>query len=172
MNRMTIRDEILREHSKAQAGKIADYACESSKNFQELIDCLLDNECVVAQRAAWSVSLATTKNPSLIQPYIGILVAQIQRTDVHDAVTRNSIRILEDLNIPEVFHGQVMNACFSFVETPSTAPAIKAFSLSVLYKLSLTYPEIKAELKLIIETQFNQEKPSFQSRGKRILRSL
>lgn len=169
---MIIRDELLNEHSKEQAAKIAGYACAGKRNFQELINCFLDKDWRIAQRAAWSVSMAAEKNPSLMQPHIKTLVAQLDRTDVHAAVIRNSVRILQQIEIPEAYHGDVMNACFKFIETPSTPAAIKAFSLTVLHRLSAIYPDIKAELKLIIEESYEQETAAFKSRANHLLKNL
>lgn len=169
---MIIKDEILKEHSKTQSLKIAAYACTSKKNFKELMQCFMSGEYRLAQRAAWSVSWAAEKNPEMIRPYIKDLVSQMQRTDVHDSVIRNSVRVLELIEIPEEFHGEVMNACFHFIETPSTPAAIKAFSLTTLFNLSKQYPEIRSELKLIIEERWDTETAAFRSRGKRILLCL
>ena len=152
--------------------RVTEYACASPKRFKELIDCFLCDEYRVAQRAAWSVSWAARSKPALIKPYIKHLVAQLEKTDVHNAVIRNSVRILEYIDIPEEHHGDAMNACFSLIEKPGTPAAIKAFSLTTLYKLSQFYPDIKPELKLIIEERMDTETPAFKSRGKKILKEL
>lgn len=136
------------------------------------MNCFLSNEYRLAQRAAWSVSRAARSKPELIKPYIKNLVAQLQRKDVHNAVIRNSIRVLEDIEIPEEFHAEVMNACFAFIEKPSTPAAIKAFSLTALFNLSKQYPEIKQELQLIIQERIDGETAAFKSRGKNILKSI
>ncbi|HRH61574.1 MAG TPA: hypothetical protein PL045_13445, partial [Chitinophagaceae bacterium] len=107
--------------------------------------------------------------PAMIAPHLQTLVAQLQRGDVHIAVIRNSVRILEAIEIPEAFHGDVMNACFGFIEKPSTPAAVKAFSLTTLANLSRHYPEIKQELKLIIEERIPHETAAFKSRAKKIL---
>jgi hypothetical protein len=60
---------------------------------------------------------------------------------------------------------------FSFIETPTTPIAIKAFSLKTLQNLAKRYPEIKAELKLIIQERWETETAAFRSRGKKILNS-
>jgi len=112
------------------------------------------------------------QKPALIKPYIKDLVAQLSRTDVHNAVIRNSVRILEAIEIPEKLHGDVMNACFGFIEKASTPAAIKAFSLTTLSNLSNYYPEIKQELKLIIEERWNIETPAFKARAKKILKTI
>lgn len=166
---MIIREELLKEHSKEQALKIAVYACSSPGNFKELMKCFMNEEYRVAQRAAWSVSWAARKKPGMIRPYFDEIVSRLKRKDVHAAVIRNSVRILEDIDIPEKFHGEVMDACFGFIESPSTPVAIKAFSLKTLDNLSKHYPEIKAELKLIIEERWETESAAFRSRAKKIL---
>jgi hypothetical protein len=171
---MNIQQELVKQktHTKEQALKISSYACSSPKHFKELMQCFLSNDYRLAQRAAWSVSWAAKKSPELIQPYIKDLVDQLPRKDVHNAVIRNSVRILQQVEIRGSLHGELMNSCFSFIETPSTPAAIKAFSLTTLFNLSQSYPEIKNELKLIIEERWNHETAAFKSRGKRILKQL
>jgi hypothetical protein len=171
---MNIHEELLKEknHTKEQALKISEHACSSPKYFKELMQCFLSNEYRLAQRAAWSVSWAAQKKPEIIQPYIKDLIEQLSRKDVHNAVTRNSVRILQKIEIPKKFHADLMNNCFAFIESNTTPVAIKAFSLTTLFNLSKTYPEIKNELKLIIEERWNLETAAFKSRGKNILKKL
>ncbi|MEP6464786.1 MAG: hypothetical protein ABJB05_00710 [Parafilimonas sp.] len=171
---MNIREELLKEknHSKTHALKISVFACSSPKYFKELMNCFLSTDYRLAQRAAWSVSWATKNNTDLIYPYIKNLIEQLPRKDVHNAVKRNSVRILQQIKIPENLHGELMNNCFNFIETPSTPIAIKAFSLTILFNLSNFYPEIKNELKLFIEEKWNNETAAFKSHGKKILKSL
>lgn len=171
---MDIREVLLqnRVYSSADILRVTSYACSSKENFKELMQCFLANEYRLAQRAAGSVSWAAKKKPSMVKPYIKDIVAQLERTDVHVAVIRNCVRVLEMIDIPEPLHGDVMNTCFKFIETPSTPVAIKAFSLTTLYNLSKIYPEIRQELKLIIEERWNDETPAFKSRGKKILQMM
>lgn len=171
---MNIREELLKEqiHFKKHAIAITEFAASSDKNFKDLIDCFLSKDIRVAQRAAWSVSWAAEKYPEMVQPYIGVLVDQLKRKDVHNAVIRNSLRILEDVIIPEKFHGEVMDACFQFLQNRETAIAIKAFALTVLFNLSKIYPDIKNELRIIIEENMEYETAAYRSRGKKILTQL
>jgi hypothetical protein len=118
------------------------------------------------------VSWAAKNNPSMIEPYIGVLVKKLQEPGVHPAVVRNAVRVLEDIELPEQYHGEVMNSCFAFIENPATPAAIKAFSLTVLFNLSRQYPEIKPELQLIIEERWDTETAAFRSRGKKILKKI
>ncbi|HNP23366.1 MAG TPA: hypothetical protein PKM63_16985 [Panacibacter sp.] len=171
---MNIREVLLQNkvYSSADILRVASYACSSKENFKELMRCFLANEYRLAQRAAGSVSWAAKKKPAMVAPHIKEIVAQLERNDVHAAVIRNSVRVLEMIDIPESLHGDVMNACFTFIEKPSTPVAIKAFSLTTLFNLSKIYPDIRQELKLIIEERWNDETPAFKSRGKKILQMM
>lgn len=169
---MNLRDEILREHSKEHALKIAGYACQSKKNFSELMRCFLDDDYRLAQRAAWSVSWAARKSPEMIYTHIKDLVTALQKTNAHNAVVRNAVRVLQEINIPEEHQGAVMNACFQLLESPRTPVAIKAFSLTTLFNLSKTYPEIKPELKIIVEERWEHETTAFRSRAKKVLAAI
>lgn len=166
---MNLRDEILKEHSKVHALRIAEYACASPKNFKALMNCFLDADYRLAQRAAWSVSWAARKKPAMIGLHINALTTVLRRKDVHDAVLRNAVRVLQEIEIPERFQGEVMDACFGFIESPSTPVSVKAFSLTTLFNLSKLYPEIVPELKLIIEEKLPHETAAFRSRAKKIL---
>lgn len=169
---MNIKDQLLKEHSKAAALQIAAYAATSRKHFAELMRCFSSPEYRLAQRAAWSVSLAARQAPKLIVPHIKSLVDALTRAGVHPAVVRNAVRILQQSHIPEAYHGRLMHACFGFVEAADTPVAIKAFSLTTLYNLSKIYPEIKEELKLIINDKWEGETPGFRSRGRKILNAF
>lgn len=171
---MNIREELLKYQvqSKAQAMQIATDAAGSEMVLGELIDCFTSGDTRLTQRAAWSLSWVAQKNPEAIQPYINIIVSQISRPEAHDAVIRNSLRILEDIEIPEQFHGEVLNACFDFIQKKHTAVAIKAFSLHVIFNLSKLYPEIRNELKLVIQENIEFETAAFRSRGKKLLAKL
>ncbi|MCF0070325.1 hypothetical protein LZD49_07565 [Dyadobacter sp. CY261] len=171
---MDIRHELLADpyQSKWKATKVAEYACTSPEAFKGLMHCFESDEYRLAQRAAYSASIATRERPELIKPYIGVLISQLKRTDVHDAVVRNSARILQDISIPAEFHGELMDAAFVLVGNRQLAIAIRAFCLTILFNLSEIYPEIKKELRVFIEESIEFEQPAFVSRAKKILKKI
>lgn len=62
-----------------------------------------------------------------------------------------------------------MSICFRYVESPTEAVAIKAFSLTVLSNLAKQYSAILPEIKLLIEEQLPNQKAAFKSRAKHLL---
>ena len=167
-----LREAILEEHSKAQTNKIIKWIGSDQKRFDELFKLFLNDEYRVVQRAAWPLSYCVINHPELIQKHFTKLVKNLQKPGIGDSVKRNSVRLLQHLSIPAKLHGEIMNICFNYISDPQEKVAIKAFSLTVLQNLSRQYPEIKQELKTIIEDRWDYETIAFRSRAKKILKEL
>ena len=171
---MKLKEEILAEHSKVQADKIADWIGSSPAKFDKLIQLFLHDEYRVIQRAAWIVSIIAHRHPKLIMPHLEHLVGKIAQPDQHPAVRRNVVRILEMVDdIPEPLHGPVLNACFDFLADPKEAIAVRAFSLTVLGNLAKHYPDIIPELKAITDDIMSHDPtPALIVRVRRVLKEL
>lgn len=169
---MKLREEILKEHSKTQCTKIVNWVGSSQLRFDELFGLFLNDEYRVVQRAAWPVSYCVIAHPAFINKNWKNFIKNLKKPGLHDSVKRNSIRLMQDIEIPEKYHGEIMNICFKYLESPTEAIAIKAFSLTVLGNLAKKYPEIIPELKLLIEDQLPCQSAGFISRGKKILKHL
>lgn len=170
---MNLRDRILEQHSKTNCTKIVQWIGTNQERFNTLFDLFLyDDDWCVAQRASWPLSYAVQTHPELIKPHFGKLLKNLKKPKLHDAVKRNTVRLLQDVTVPERFRGDLMDTCFGYISSPVEKPAIKAFSLTILHNLSTHYPDIKQELKTIIEDRWEYETAAFRSRAKKILKSL
>lgn len=170
---MDLRKTILAAHSKAQTEKIVQWIGSNQQRFDELFSLFLhDEEYRVVQRASWPLSNAAEAHPSFITPHFSGLLSNLEKPGLHDAVIRNTVRILQFVTIPEKFQGAIMNLCFDYITDPKEKPAVKASSLTVLQNLSRQYPEIKNELKIVIESQWENESAAFRSRATKLLKEL
>ncbi len=169
---MNLREEILKEHSKSQRDKIVSWVGDSKQRFNELFSLFLNDEYRVTQRAAWPVSYCVEAHPEFIKDNFWKLLKNLEKPNLHDSIKRNSIRLLQHVSIPKKHQGQVMNVCFEYLESPTEAVAIKAFSLTVLGSLAKQYPEIIPEVKLLIEDQLPHQTAAFKSRAKVFLKSV
>jgi hypothetical protein len=169
---MKLREEILKEHSKAQCTKIVKWIGSSQPRFDELFHLFLNDEYRVVQRAAWPVSYCVDAYPILINKHWKTLMLHLKKPNLHDAVKRNSIRFMQEIDLPEKHHGAIMDLCFTYLESPKESLAVKVFSMSVLANLAKNYPEIKPELKLLIEDQLPHQSAGFKSRAKKVLKAL
>jgi hypothetical protein len=164
-----LREEILKEHSKAQCIKIVKWVGSNQQRFDELFGLFTNDEYRVVQRAGWPLSYCVIDHPSFISKHWKALISNLKKPNLHNAVKRNSIRLMQDLDIPEKFHGEVMDICFKFLESPTEALAVKVFSMSVLGNIAMKYPDIRQELKLVIEDQLPHQTSGFKSRAKKVL---
>ena len=169
---MNLRDTILAEHSRAQTDKIVKWVGNRQDRFDELFKLFSSDEYRVVQRAAWPLIYAAIAHPRLIQKHLTSLIRNLRKPGLHEAVKRNSVRILQQITVPAKLRGELMNTCFDYITDPVEKPAIKAFSLTVLHNLSIQCPDIKQELKLVIETQWQHESAAFRSRAKKIMNEL
>jgi hypothetical protein len=166
-------EQLLRaEHSKRQTDRIVEYVGSDKRRFAALIRLFFAGEYRITQRAAWPLSYCVRAHPELIGPYFKPLLDHLKRKDIHVAVVRNTVRLLQDVEIPKKYHGRVMSTCFDFIQSVETPIAVKAFSLTILSGLADEYPEIRGELRLIIEEQWEHSTPAFRSRAKKVLGKL
>ena len=166
---MNLRETILAEHSKAQTDAIVHWVGNLQQRFDALCHLFLTDEYRVVQRAAWPLSYCAINNPQFITKHFGDLITNLHKPGLHAAVKRNTIRLLQFVEIPEEFHGEIMNICFNYIALPAETPAVKAFSLSILQNFTKLYPDIREEVRIIIEDRWETESPAFKSRAKRFL---
>lgn len=169
---MKLRETILKEHSKANCMRIVKWIGSDQKRFDELFYLFLHDEYRVVQRAAWPVSYCVEEHPGFIKKHFSRLIKNLEKKGIHDAVKRNSVRLLQYVSIPEKFHGQVMDLCFRYISSPTEPVAIKAFSLTILQNLAKQYPEIINELRLIIEERWDYETAAFTTRARKLFKEF
>jgi hypothetical protein len=167
---MDLHKLLAAEHSRKQCDRIVNYIGDDKDRFAKLIQLFFKGEYRITQRAAWPLSYCVRHHPELIQPYFKPLLDKLSRKDIPIAVTRNTLLLLQDTPIPKKYHGRIMSLCFDLLQSPGTPIAVKAFSLTVLGNLSKEYPDIVAELRLIIEAQWEQATPAFRSRARMIMK--
>jgi hypothetical protein len=168
---MDLQQTILAEHSKANCNKIVKWVGNSQKRFAELFTLFLNSEYWVNQRAAWPLSNCVIDHPALISPHLSKLVRNLHKPGLHDSIKRNTVRLLQYIDIPKRFQGEIMDICLRYISSPDEPVAVKAFSLSILQNLSQQYPEIKNEVKLIIEERWPYETAAFHSRAKKFMKT-
>ena len=167
---MKLREQILQEHSKENCAAIVEWVGDSQARFDELFALFLKDEYRVTQRAAWPMSYCVIAHPSFIQKHFDSLINKLKEPNLHNAIKRNAVRLLQDITIPEAYQGAIMDICFEYVASPNEAVAVKAFSLTVLHNLAKQYPEIIPEIKILIEEQLLHQTAAFKSRAKVFLR--
>lgn len=169
---MKLRETIVKEHSKANCRRIVKWVGNDQKKFDELFNLFLNDEYRVVQRAGWPISYCIEDQPQLIRKHFARLLKNVEKKGIHEAVKRNTVRLLQYAEIPVRYHGQVMDLCFRYISSPAEPVAVKAFSITVLQNLAKQYPEIINEIRLIIEERWDYETIAFKTRAKKLLKEL
>ncbi|MEM1122482.1 MAG: hypothetical protein AAGJ18_18700, partial [Bacteroidota bacterium] len=167
---MDLKAAILKEHSKPQALLIRDYIGDNQALFDVLMTHFFSNEYRVTQRAAWIMTHCVDKYPFLINPHLEKLVQNLQAEKIHDAVKRNTLRLLAAVDLTEELMGHLVDIGFKFLLDPKEPATIRIFSMQVLYNICLKEPELADELRIVIEEIMPQGTAGFRSRGKKILK--
>ncbi len=169
---MNFRDELLKEHSRRQTLKVAAYIGEDKKLFKDLMDLFFANEHLVTQRAAAVVNESFTRYPELIQPYLRQLLENLNKTNLHDAVKRNTVRMLQFIVLPKKLQGLAFEMCLKLFVNPAEAIAIKVFAMTVLANICQEEKDLRHELILLIRQQMPYGSTGFCNRGGKILKQL
>jgi hypothetical protein len=169
---MDYKKELLREHSKKQCNRIAANALLTKSNFKKLIDVYLAGPYRITQRAAWPISVCVERNPNIILPYLSQIVKFLESENIHDAVKRNTLRLMQFVEIPKRMHAKVLDVCFKYLNDPHEPVAIHVFAMTVIAKLASEHTEIKKELSILIEDKLPYSSAAFRSRGSKILNQM
>lgn len=168
---MDIKKEILKEHSKKQTSKVVKYIGDDAQRFKTLVKAFLEGPYRVTQRAAWPLALCVQDHPALINPHLKEVLKMLGKPGTHDAVRRNILRFLQDIEIPKKFYGFVTDKCFTLMD-PKEPIAVRVFSMTVLSNIAQHEPDLKKELRIIIEDQLPYGSAGYLSRAKKILKKL
>jgi len=124
-------------------------------------------------RAARVIQLVTEKHPDLIDPYLGKIVGSL--TDFRNEGLLRSMLLISTKKCPILDadqKGVLMDVTFNLLMDPDHNPAIKAYSMDILYEISKEYPGIKQELISCIEELMPRSSTGVKTRGKKMLKKL
>lgn len=160
--------------SMKEAEWIAISAIENPAIFIKLYEYSHSPDKRLAFRASWTLSKVCDKFPELIHPYLSKIVESLNKID-NESTLRSFLRIisLSDLGkINSRQHGMLADYCFSSLKSGFSAIAVKAYSMDILYKLSLIYPELANELSASIRILMEDGSAGITARGSMILKKL
>lgn len=161
---MKIKNAIGKEHSKENCEAIVAYIGGDSRRFGELIDVFFAGPYRVTQRAAWPLSVVAEKRPELLRPYLNKLIDQLPKKDVHPAVKRNVVRLLQFVEIPTRLRGKVYSHCLDLIADPKEPIAVKAFSLTVAERIARNEAALMEELRLVASSLADNASPGIRVR--------
>ena len=110
----------------------------------------------------------------MINPYLGDIVEKLNSLD-NESTQRSFLRIVSLTDISRLslkHHGILADHCFKALNSGFSAIAIKAYSMEIIYRLALIYPELANELSASISMLQGEGSAGIKARGKIILGKL
>ncbi len=169
---MNLRKTILTEHSKSQTLKVTKWVGDDEKRFAEIVDLLFSDEVRIVHRIAWVISCCAINHPDLVKPYFGKFIGLLSNPNLHPAVYRNVLRLLQFIDVPKKYLGTLTNSSFYLLMKSDSPIAVKVFAMTVLKNISMKEPELKRELKMVVEDLVKENGGGIRARGKKILKEI
>ncbi|MBL7931728.1 MAG: hypothetical protein JNL60_07500 [Bacteroidia bacterium] len=170
---MTIQSLLEEGHSKVLTTRIINHVGNDKERFKELMQIFLKGEYRLTQRAAWPLSYCAINNPPFIKPYFGSLIKKMQKGNHHPAITRNILRMFQEIDVPEKYCGTLLDLCITYMTSEMQPTAIRAFAITVAERICRRFPDLKNELRMILD-ELNQypQLPAVKHRIKLALKDL
>lgn len=160
--------------SMQEADWVAASAVENPAIFLKLLEYSYTSDKRLAFRASWTLTKVCDKYPEMLNPYLSEIVEALPRV-TNESVLRSFLRILSFSsleNLPGRHHGLLADYSFASLNSGLSAIAIKAYSMEILYKLSLIYPELANELVSSILVVMEDGSGGIKAKGQIILKRI
>jgi 8-oxo-dGTP diphosphatase len=160
--------------SMKEAEWVAESAIENPAIFTKLFEYSHSSDKKLAFRASWTLTKVCDRFPELIYPCLEQIVDSLGKID-NESTLRSFLRIisLSDLEkIKSRQHGILADFCFTAMNSGFSAIAIKAYSMEILYKLALIYPELANELSASLRILMEDGSAGITARGHTIIKKL
>lgn len=164
---MNIKNELLVERSKLKINEVAHYIKINENRLPDLVNLLKSEDDFLRYRVSWCLSTCYDLKIKNIAQYCNVYMFALGN-ETSSSVKRNLLRVLQWVKVPEMYHGNLINYCFEFVNDVNEPIAVKAFSLGILEKMCSYYPELINELLLLCDEQKLTNSPGIKSRINRI----
>jgi hypothetical protein len=160
--------------SAQEADWIASSAIDNPVFVAKLLTYSYGDDRKLSFRASWTLSRVFDKNPEMIQPYLEDIVEKLNSLD-NESTQRSFLRIISLADITRIslkHHGILADHCFKALNSGFSAIAIKAYSMEIIYRLALIYPELANELSASISLLQGEGSAGVKARGTIILGKL
>jgi hypothetical protein len=157
-----------------EAEWIAASAGENPVLFRKLLDYSYSSDKKLAFRASWTLSKVCDKYPDLIHPHLEKIIEKINNID-NESTQRSFLRILSMTDMRKIsqhHQGMLADHCFKALNSGFSAIAVKAYSMEIIYRLALIYPELAHELAASINMLQGEGSAGVIARGRIILKKL
>jgi hypothetical protein len=149
---MDFREAFLTPLSKLYIDRIVQEIEQSPESFNVVYHLIFDNNKNIAWRAAWACQKLSIKHPDWFSEKSYMALSELALTTSHSGLQRGCLAILSNLTVPSTISVDFINACFDWMQSTRSAIAVQAYSMKLLYSISIKEPAFKSELLACLES--------------------
>ena len=174
---MGIREQLAVRHGRANADLVLAYVATHPEGLPELIDCLQSDDPVCGQCAAMVWGDLARLEPDWMRPHLPRLT-ELALHPPYPTTRRNVMRYFSEvpaswlLADEERVAGPLLELAFALAEDPTQKVTARMYGIQIAANLSEHYPELRPELRDLIEGELAAASPGFRSRARKILKGL
>lgn len=168
---MDYAKQLQIDHSRINSDKVVKAVGNDPAEFAKLVELLYTGEAPVPQRVSWAISLVSKLHPELTKPYVTRFINAIRDFKI-GGIRRNLLNALCTQEIPKKIQGKTVTICVDFILSPDEPVAVKVLSLEILCNIAQQHPDLKTEIKAVIDDQLPKTSPAFHARAKHVLKRL
>ncbi len=139
--------------------------------FAELFNMTFSRDMPLCWRSAWILDYLSEMYDWLAVNYIVKAWNEIPYQHP-DGVTRSVLRMLARYDIPEQHQGVAAELCMDWLRMESVPVAIKVWSMEIVKKISLIYPELSNEFIMVLKEQAPKNTVAFEARSRKIIKEI
>jgi hypothetical protein len=143
----------------------------SPDTYKDLIQLTFSKDMPACWRAAWMMDYLAELDPALPEIYIAQIWEWLPENHP-DGVKRSTLRMLCRYDIPEEQQGMATDLCLDWLIKESIPVAVKAYSMEIMHKITILYPEIKDVVIAILQDHMDNNTVGFMARARHIIRAL
>ena len=169
-----LKDMIIRIMGAKEANWVAASTVDNPAIFLKLLEYSYSNDKKLAFHASWILTKVCDKFPSIIDPFLPQIVDTLRKIE-NESTLRSFLRIISRSDLGKLdhyLHGLLADQCFNLLNSGFAAIAVKAYSMEILYRLSMIYPALATELAASIGNLMDEGSAGITSRGRMILKKL
>ena len=126
----------------------------------------------IAWRSAYMLDQIHDFAPEKVSKYFPEMIALIQK-EKNQSILRHYTRILSNYDLSEQERsGDLVDRCLDLLVRESTAIAVKAHCMQIVFNMTKNYPELGVELAMILRELIPNGSSGIVSRAKKILKTL
>jgi hypothetical protein len=156
---------------KRKAVAVSEY-CRKNEAFDTLLE--IYPECNERRRGsiAWAISHAVDKRRwKPREDHLQLIVLYL--SDENDTMAKRCfLSVFIKYRLPKEHLGTLADTCIKIIREPKESTAVRSFGITVLFKITPSYPELFHEVEDVIIALSTHEKHSVSSRAKKALASI